>query len=547
MIRIALLAIILAIALAGEADAQVDACTQVANGATSDITAFTVCKRVTNATGLPLCAVSQVDSTQWASFYNNPPGGVTIADCSSASGGYCWGLNAYSEVGDGTTTARQSPTAVALPSGVSAWQVLDGSFSNDTRPRSCGIGNNGRAYCWGANDYGHIGDGTTTNRTAPTLVTLPSGVTSFSKLSAGSQHACAIGNNGRAYCWGNNNSGKLGDSTTTNQSSPVAVTLPSGVTSFSEVAVGPVHSCFVGNNGRAYCAGSNSSGQLGDGSYTSSSTAVAVTLPSGVTSFSKIVVGNSHACAIGNNNLAYCWGANGSGQLGDGTTTTRTSPVAVTLPSGVSSFSEVSAGRGDFSCALGNNGRAYCFGSNSSYQFGNGTGSPSNSSSPNLVPLPNGVSAVSGIASGDAMTCGIGNNGRAYCWGYGYVGNGAAIGGYAPTVVSLPSGTGKSLSTSSKGYAACGQFEVGTADCTSPWGTTYSNGTSGQLLSRWTTSNACSAGTGLPLCGGARGYVSCANGLLTCTTTYYGAISCASLTATSCSGSDCGGGTCPLC
>ncbi len=187
----------------------------------------------------------------------------------------------------------------------------------------------GGAFCWGWNSYGQLGDGTTTNRSTPVPVTgLSSGVVS---LAAGSGHTCAVTTGGAARCWGWNSYGQLGDGTTTNRSTPVPVTgLPSGVAS---LAAGSGHTCAVTTGGAAKCWGWNSYGQLGDGTTTNRSTPVPVTgLPPEVAS---LAAGSGHTCAVTTGGTAKCWGYNFNGQLGDRTTTNRSTPVPVTgLPSG---------------------------------------------------------------------------------------------------------------------------------------------------------------------------------------------------------------------
>jgi alpha-tubulin suppressor-like RCC1 family protein len=149
--------------------------------------------------------------------------------------------------GNGTTTNSNVPTPVTMPSGVKFVSIAVGDS------HVCALGDNGRGYCWGANSFGGIGDGTTTTRTTPVLVTLPSGVTSFKSITAGRNSTCALGNNDQAYCWGYNAAGQLGDGTTTNRSTPKIVTLPSGVTSWKSVIAGPYSTgCGIGNNDRAY-------------------------------------------------------------------------------------------------------------------------------------------------------------------------------------------------------------------------------------------------------------------------------------------------------
>ncbi|MFN9003244.1 MAG: RCC1 domain-containing protein, partial [Alphaproteobacteria bacterium] len=373
----------------------------------------------------------------------NGSGGGTNASCSLTNGAcppvagnaHACGFNWFGGFGNGTTTSSATPTPVTLPAGVTSFTSLAaGGYG------SCGIGNNGRAYCWGHNGHGQLGNGTTTDSTTPTQVTLPAGVTSFTSITSGDFHTCGIGNNGLAYCWGLNNYGQLGDGTTTNRTTPTPVTLPAGVTSFTSIVGVGRHTCGIGNNGRVYCWGFNNYGQLGDGTTTDRATPTLVPLPDGVISFTFVGGGTSHSCGIGNNGRAYCWGFGGYGQLGDGTTTNRTTPgPTVITPEGPISFTSIAGGL-QFTCGIGINGRAYCWGDGSWGQLGNGTTS---SSIALLVTLPAGVTSFASITTGSRHACGIGNNGRAYCWGradYGQLCDGFVSVGTTPTQVILPAG-----------------------------------------------------------------------------------------------------------
>ena len=250
---------------------------------------------------------------------------VTTGDahtCGVTAGGaaYCWGYNSSGQLGDGTTTNRLSPMLVKAPAGVSFAAVTAG------RLHTCGVTAAGTAYCWGGNGFGQLGDGTATNRLTPVLVQPPTGV-SFAAVDAGDFHTCGVTAAGTAYCWGANGSAQLGDGTTIDRSSPVPVPPPTGV-SFAAVTAGRLHTCGVTPAGTAYCWGSNSVGQLGDGTVIDRSSPVPVPPPTGV-SFAAVTAGTAQTCGVTAEGVAYCWGANGSGQLGDGTTTGRLIPVRV--------------------------------------------------------------------------------------------------------------------------------------------------------------------------------------------------------------------------
>ena len=331
---------------------------------------------------------------------------------------YCWGNNDSGQLGDGSAEIRTAPVPVALPPGVSFTAVSAGSH------HTCGLTAAGAIYCWGLNDRGQLGDGTTAGKLVPTLVATPQGV-SFSSVSSGSFHTCAVTSAGTAYCWGDNGYGQVGNGSI-NTYEPVAVPVaaPAGVTFASVTAGFGDLTCGVTTTGAAYCwgrLGYDDRGQPWPGA-----TPTVVELPAGVT-FATVVTGAAHACGLTASGAAYCWGNNDNGRLGDGTITYRPRPVLAAAPAGVT-FASIMAG-GHHTCGRTSGGTAYCWGRNDFGQLGNGA-APGNSTTPGPVSAPEGVSFAV-LSAGWWHTCGLTAAGAAYCWGYnlrGQLGNGSMFG-----------------------------------------------------------------------------------------------------------------------
>ena len=192
---------------------------------------------------------------------------------------------------------------------LTGWKEISAGYSH-----TCGITVNNKAYCWGANHYGRLGDGTTTRRSIPTLV---SDDHSFKQLTASESHTCALTIDNKAYCWGSNDYGQLGDGTTVNKNTPTPV---SGNHTFKQLTAsigigGQYHTCGLTTNHQAYCWGKNGYGQLGDNTTTNQSTP---TLVAGNHNFKQLTAGAFHTCGLTTDHQAYCWGWNGGGCLGNG-------------------------------------------------------------------------------------------------------------------------------------------------------------------------------------------------------------------------------------
>jgi alpha-tubulin suppressor-like RCC1 family protein len=308
---------------------------------------------------------------------------------------WCWGANWYGQLGDGTYTNRNTPgPGPIMASGVSS--VAAGIY------HTCAIKQDGSLWCWGYNGYGQLGDGTNTNKNTPVPI-MASGVSS---VAAESYHTCAIKQDGSLWCWGYNGFGQLGDGTYISQNTPVPI-MASGV---SSVAAESYHTCAIKQDGSLWCWGANWYGQLGDGTYTGRNTpGPGPIMASGV---SSVAAGSYHTCAIKQDGSLWCWGANWYGQLGNGTQVQKTTPYPVITPAGALS---ISVGR-SHSCAIKTDGLLWCWGNNSSGQLGNGESGGGSSYFPSQVSPPI-LSDVSFVSLGGSHSCAIKIDGSLWCWG----------------------------------------------------------------------------------------------------------------------------------
>ena len=299
------------------------------------------------------------------------------ANCALNTAGraFCWGSNSYGELGDGSTTARRNPVPVnRLRAGLQS--LSTGTYS------TCAIDANNRSWCWGRNSEGQVGDNTNIQRTIPRPVNISTqgfGPRNIAEVRAGGNHACAINAAGRAYCWGRNIYGQLGTGGGGDSLIPVGVSVATagfGRRNIAQVAVGVDHSCALNRAGRVFCWGRNTNGQLGLGIPNNPGSPVPIATDTSAPGFAprntaRIVAGAFTNCALNTNGRAYCWGRNGSGQVGDGTSgNDRNAPVQV---SGLGAGLRDIATKLNHSCAIDAAGDVWCWGQNSSGQLGDGT------------------------------------------------------------------------------------------------------------------------------------------------------------------------------
>jgi len=313
--------------------------------------------------------------------------------------------SAVSPAGAGEVTAAGGGgTAGSAESGSSDWrQVSAGGF------HTCGIRTSGRLYCWGNDGDGQLGNGgLNTNQAAP--VQVAGGATNWTAVDAGREHICARRTTGRLYCWGDDGFGRLGDGgLNTDQAAPVQVA--GGATNWTAVTAGDFHTCARRTTGRLYCWGSDDAGQLGDGGLDTDQ-AAPVQVAGGATNWTAVTVGSEHTCARRTTGRLYCWGYDGSGQLGDGGLfTEQATPVQVA--GGATNWTAVTAA-GTHTCARRTTGRLYCWGNDGFGQLGDGG---TNTSQAVPVQVAGGATDWTAVTAGQSHTCARITSRRLYCWG----------------------------------------------------------------------------------------------------------------------------------
>lgn len=317
------------------------------------------------------------------------------------------------------TSEERSATAtitVSAPAGPYA-QGLGAGFEH-----GCVHRNAGDVWCWGGNVYGQHGNGTQAGRS--TAGPMP-GAPTFGSFSAGYLHGCALDLDGAAHCWGNGDTGRLGTGSTAWRFVPTPVATTHR---FRDISASPRddHTCAISTTDRLFCWGGNGVGQLGDGTTTARLAPVEV---AGLPSVRTVKAGNRFTCATTTNGTSMCWGENTNGRLGDGTTTHRSTPVPI---AGGHEFSQFATGN-QHACGLRIDGVVLCWGVNANGELGDGT------TTSRLTPAPiAGSLRFLSIAAGSQFTCGITTDRAMYCWGRnqsGQVGDGSVTNRVQPTRV----------------------------------------------------------------------------------------------------------------
>lgn len=352
---------------------------------------------------------------------------------------WCWGENVAGGLGDGTTTNRLAPTQT-----VTTVRFTKLSANNQF---TCGLGTDARAYCWGRNYAGQLGTGDTTTQTTPAAV---AGNLSFVDIGTGEASACGLTSAGEAWCWGSNQFDQLGGGASPQTCRTLAGTFACSTTpvraagsmTFTKFDVGFWNVCGLVSNGQSWCWGNGELLPFGSGVASNVVTATPLLGANGMV-FSSIYQSAVEGCGLDATGKAWCWGINVFGGVGDGTTTVRSSPVPVAGNLTFSGLALKDANNTDATaCGITSGGDAYCWGSDIAQELGAPAPnvcqpSPNNSGPCGLQPVHlSGPQLYVQISIGDSHACGVTTTQAVYCWGTntsGQLGNGTTNPSAAPT------------------------------------------------------------------------------------------------------------------
>ncbi|MCC3153644.1 hypothetical protein Q3A66_12515 [Hymenobacter sp. BT770] len=343
------------------------------------------------------------------------------------------GINLEGQLGNGTTTCSTTPVRVKTEDPNTHWAQVAAGTSH-----TLALTTDGRLYTWGGNSKGQLGDGTTKQHLTPVAVKLPEEAAhaTWKQVAAGTSHSLALTTDGHLYAWGNNTNGQLGQGTSLDYAHPVEVPLPESArnTTWAQVAAGNDHTLALTADGRLFAWGNNQFGQLGDGSYATSREpeAVGQTQKLAALRWANVAAGRFHTLAVTRDGKLYSWGSNRFGQLGEEDDTRRNLPTLMLMPGSLANavWTQVAAGDAH-SLALSADGRLVAWGNNCAGQLGDGT--TVRQLQPVVVTLPENASAAvawTRIASGGFHNLAYTADGQLYAWGanrFGQLGDGTAL------------------------------------------------------------------------------------------------------------------------
>jgi len=336
---------------------------------------------------LNTCQYKFSDGNEWTNDFS-----------SLMSQAYAWGAGSSGRLGDNSVTNRSSPVSVV--GGFTDWcQVSAGSA------HSLGVKANGTARAWGLGSFGRLGDGTTVSKNSP--VSVIGGFKDWCQVSAGTAHSLGLRQNGTLWAWGCNGAGRLGDNTTVDKSSPVSVA--GFAIGWCQISAGDQSSFGLRTNGTLWAWGTNTCGQLGDGTLVSKSSPVSVV--GGFCDWCQVSAGDTHSLGVRQSGTAWAWGRGTAGRLGDNTAVTKSSPVSVV--GNFTDWCQVSAGT-CHSLGVRQEGTVWAWGCNGEGRLGDNT----------TVDKSSPVSVVGGFTdwcqvSAANHSVAVRQNGTLWAWGLG--------------------------------------------------------------------------------------------------------------------------------
>lgn len=331
---------------------------------------------------------------------------------------WVWGCNTVGMLGDNSTTDKSSPISVI--GGFTDWIKISASNLFQT-----GLKWDGSVWSWGCNNVGSFGDGTTTNKSSP--VSLLGGFTDWCAICNGASNGFGVRQNGTIWSWGNGANGRLGTNNLTAACSPVSIS--GGFTDWCDISAKGYHTIAIKSNGTIWSWGENAGGKLGDGTTTNKSSPVSAI--GGFTDWTKIAASITASIGLRSNNTIWAWGCNNTGQLGDGTTINRSSPVS--LVGGFKDWCQASIGN-SHGLGIRSNGTLWSWGSGANGRLG--TNAVANRSSP--VSVVGGFTDWCEINAGANSSSAIRTNGTAWTWGLnfcGILGDGTTVAKSSPISV----------------------------------------------------------------------------------------------------------------
>lgn len=360
------------------------------------------------------------EATGWCSFADGacPSGRRYGQFAGDALGGQCVGAaDACGAIGEACCSDGSCQAGLSCAGGLTCVGCVSALTLGDAH--GCALVRDGSVACWGKGGAGQLGNGATSDAAAAVPVVDDHGkpIGPVIAVAAGAAHSCALRSDHTVVCWGANDAGQLGRGTIT-ASEPVPA--PVGLTSIVAIAAGARHTCAALDNGAVWCWGANDAGQLGSAPSAGASMPVEVVDKAGLPlAAATVAAGATHSCAVERDHTLVCWGSDTDGELGDGSSAATSLPVkAASLGAHV-----VAAAAGvHVSCAVTDDGKAACAGRNDRGQAGQAPGTTV------AVPTPIALDLVTAAALGGTRGCARRAGARLYCWGDDGGGGGGAPG-----------------------------------------------------------------------------------------------------------------------